>query len=413
VQEWVENTLIVAREKGLLILSSPTQLPVFADIYRRLKKPESQFFGCWKILYPSTRTRRKPVEPFIDASSKNRIEESPMKTEPRSKSLLMTGRELMSLKPAEQEWIVDGLLRTNRKRPSVLAGKPESGKSCLSKQLAVAVLQGRSFLGRQTIQADVLYWCTEDTPEDIQDSFKHLGYDPDRDRNLFVFKGDCEQNSIDSLHDVLGECPGVKLVIIETLDDLLKLKDIKENTAARQAFDKFNSIVMKKFCHRVAFLGLHHIKKRETESSGDGLLGASVIRGRTDGKWYLKTKSDDDPRRIFHTEVRKGKNIEQTYLDYNAETETSTLGITVAEERKLGAGKTGERIKQAILEYFVAHPDSSFEKDCLPVIDGNSDLKRKMFRELVARDFLIKGGKGSKASPFVYRVPEIPVEVAA
>jgi hypothetical protein len=61
----------------------------------------------------------------------------------------------------------------------------------------------------------------------------------------------------------------------------------------------------------------------------------------------------------------------------------------------------------------VAHPDSSFEKDCLPVIDGNSDLKRRMFRELAAKDFLVKSGKGTKTSPFVYRVAEIPVEAVA
>jgi hypothetical protein len=322
----------------------------------------------------------------------------------------MNGRELMALKVVPQEWMVDGLLRVGRKRISLLAGKPESGKSSIGRQLAVAVAKGLPFFGRQTVRGSVLLWQTEECPEDVQASLRCLGYDADTDENILVFNGDASDNTIEALDEALQQHPNVRLVIIETLDDLLKVEDIKENTAARRAFDDFDRTVVSKHCSRVAFLALHHIKKREGDRAGDGLLGASVIRGRTDAKWYVTVKSDDDPRRIFHTEVRRGRNIERTILDFNDKTETNTLGMTLAEDRKLGAGKTAERIREDIIRYFSVNPNKTFEHDCLRVVEGNSDVKRKLFKELLASGCLVESGKGSKGSPFVYRAASLPVE---
>ncbi len=331
-------------------------------------------------------------------------------TPKKKKSLLMTGKELMAMKVVPQEWMVDGLLRIGRKRISLLAGKPESGKSCIGRQLAVAVAKGQPFFGRKTVRGSVLLWQTEECPEDVQASLRCLGYDADRDENILVFNGDASENNIYTLRDALEQNPTVRLVIIETLDDLLKVEDIKENTAARKAFDAFDAAVVSRYSHRTAFLALHHIKKREGDRAGDGLLGASVIRGRTDAKWYVTVKSDDDPRRIFHTEVRRGRNIERTILDFNEKTEANTLGMTLAEDRKLGAARTAERIKEDIIKYFSANPGKTFEQACLRIVEGNSDVKRKLFKELVASGCLVESGKGSKGSPFVYRAVTIQEE---
>jgi hypothetical protein len=331
-------------------------------------------------------------------------------TPKKKRSLLMTGKELMAMTVAPQEWMVDGLLRIGRKRISLLAGKPESGKSCISRQLAVAVAKGIPFLGRQTVRGEVILWQTEECPEDVQASLRCLGYDAERDENILVFSGDASENNVHALRDALEQHPTVKLVIIETLDDLLKIEDIKENTCARKAFDAFDAAVVSRYSHRAAFLALHHIKKREGDRAGDGLLGASVIRGRTDAKWYITVKNDDDPRRIFHTEVRRGRNIERTILDFNDKTEANTLGMTLAEDRKLGAGRNAERIKEDIIKYFSANPGRTFEQDCIRVVEGNSDVKRKLFKELLASGCLVESGKGSKGSPYVYRTVTIQQE---
>ena len=65
---------------------------------------------------------------------------------------------------------------------------------------------------------------------------------------------------------MLREDEHIKLVIIETLDDLLKISDIKENTAAREAFEKFATELMIPFSSRASFLALHHIKRLKQSS---------------------------------------------------------------------------------------------------------------------------------------------------
>ncbi len=254
---------------------------------------------------------------------------------------LLTVAELKAIKYPPSDWIVEDLIRLGRRRPSLLAGKPESGKSTFARQLAVSVTKAIPIIGRQTKRSPVIYWQTEDDPADVLDSWNRLGYDEANDEKLLTLvDSGYESNNLDKLHDALVEHSDVGLVIVETLDDLLKMEDIKENTAARKAFDTFHAKIGRHFSHRTAFLCLTHLKKKDCDESGDMIMGATVIRGRTDAKLYMKTVSDDDDRHIIHSKVREGRPIPQTYLDFNSETKASTLGLTVAEERKMNVGKT-------------------------------------------------------------------------
>lgn len=73
-------------------------------------------------------------------------------------------------------------------------------------------------------------------------------------------------------------------------------------------------------------------------------------------------------------------------------------------------GKTTERIEEDIIKYFAVHPNSSFEQDCFPVVEGNTNLKRRIFNSLVKDGALVKSGKGVKGSPAVYHLKPIPIE---
>jgi len=318
------------------------------------------------------------------------------------------------LEVSEYEWLVDGLLRTNRRRPSLLAGRPESGKSSLAWMLAADVAAGRSFLGRKTKPCEVLYIHSEETPEECQDILDELGHDWDHDRKIHVVDvNDCGANRhdrLEALARLLTAYPGVQLVIIEMLDDFLQIADIKENTASRQAFEEFDRVVMEKFAKSVSFVMLHHLGKKETDLSGDAILGATVLQGRTDTKIFLKQASDDDPRRLLHVTVRRGGTaIPKTYLDFDPRTGRSTLGRTLADERKANSSKTADRIRGQIIEYFAHHPATT-EESCLETIEGNHDTKRAKFKELRRTGILKQSGRGIKGDPFVFSPAPIPYE---
>src|SRR6516225_7723407 len=79
----------------------------------------------------------------------------------RKKMTMHSLSELRERPRSNSEWVVEDLLRTNRKRCSLLCGDPEAGKSTLARQLAAAVAQGKPFLGRQTLKGKILYWVPQ------------------------------------------------------------------------------------------------------------------------------------------------------------------------------------------------------------------------------------------------------------
>jgi AAA domain len=309
------------------------------------------------------------------------------------------------------DWIVEGLLRTGLRRPSLLAAKPETGKSTLARQLAVAVSQGAPFLGRATTRSAVIYWQTEDEVQDVSSAFTRLG-SKEGDENVHIFQGDPDSSSCEDIAEMLRRDEHIKLVIIETLDDLLKISDIKENTAAREAFDKFTTQLMMPFSHRASFLALHHMKKAETNFAGDGLLGASTIRGRTDAKIYLAQATPDDERRLIWSTKRVGRAIPKTFLVFDPATGKSELGETIADAKRNAEVEEKNAIQTKLFDILLSHPEGIEHKDLLTSLSGSSKNRTFLIREAVLGGSVTKSGRGVKASPFVYRMAEVPMEVS-
>jgi RecA-family ATPase len=244
-------------------------------------------------------------------------------------------KDLQQLPTEPSEYIVEGLLRTNRKRPSLICGAPESGKSTLAIQLAKSVAQGISFLGRKTVKGKVLYWQSE---EHVQDAKQDFLLDSSPTDPLLVVHPDPADDHCKVLGSLLDKHPDTKLVIIETLDDFLRTEDISDNNENRAQFERLEREVIGKHHQHCAFVILHWFKKSDTQTSAKSLninkiLGATVIAGKTDTKIYLRQVSDADQRRVVQASIRKGACIEPTYLLFDQANQTSRLGATVAEEK--------------------------------------------------------------------------------
>ena len=231
-------------------------------------------------------------------------------------------------------WVVDNLLRTNRKRISLLCGSPHAGKSTLARQLAVAVAHGEPFLGRATLKSKVAYWQSEETEQDAAEDFQKSGMAV-TEPNFNLLHADPAENNLTALNKYLTDDPDIRLVIIETLDDFLQMDDLDKNPSTRRAFEKFDSEVVNEHAHRCCFVALHHFKKSDEQrgSSLHKILGATVIAGKTDCKLFMRGCGDSDPRRVINVQTRKGIPIEPTYLVFTEATQSSTLGTTLADER--------------------------------------------------------------------------------
>src|SRR5437764_1295624 len=122
-------------------------------------------------------------------------------------------------------WIVDNLLRTNRKRISLLCGSPHAGKSTLARQLTVAVVHGEPFLGRATLKSKVAFWQSEESEDDAREDFIKSGMTLD-EPNFVLLHADSAENNLRALNECLTNDPDIRLVIIETLDDFLQMDDL-------------------------------------------------------------------------------------------------------------------------------------------------------------------------------------------
>jgi predicted transcriptional regulator len=231
------------------------------------------------------------------------------------------------------DWIVAGMLRNNRKRPSLLCGLPHAGKSTLARQLAVAVSRGDDFLGRATKKGRVLFWHSEDSEQDALEDFLKQGADIDSDIDVMHSEqgtaGGRQLELAEALTIAEAEGHPFDLVIIETLGDFLQPDDENSNAELRTLLADFSQVVVSKY-QRTAFLLIHHFNKATDSSVTNNAIlrvsGARAITGKTDAQWFMYSLSDNDPKRIFATKVRKGDDIEPTYLDFDPHTDTSTLG---------------------------------------------------------------------------------------
>lgn len=300
--------------------------------------------------------------------------------------------------------VEDLLLKTGI---SILVGKPKVGKSSMARQLAVAVAEGRSFLGHNVISGDVLYFILEGPKGVVAQHFHKLGYTGTKGtirivHQMMPYEGEL---GLQKLEATLAANPKTVLVIIDPATKFLRLPDSDKNDIVSVAIEKLEAVAKKVGVH-VQMLA--HAKKKATDDVGDSLLGSTGFRAAADTNLFLVKVGND---RVLSTEQRWGTALEPTVVMYDAERGEMNLGKSVdeiqsaAEERK--ARKTRERIEADIIAV-VAELHSPTHADVVSKVKGNAMAKLEVLNSLVERKLLVKSGAGTRGEPTCYslNVPE-------
>ena len=111
-------------------------------------------------------------------------------------------------------WLVEGLLAPGL---YFLGGSPKVGKSWPALQLCLAVCRGESFLGFRTRKSEVLYLALEDGPRRLHARALHLTEETPAGLHLCGHAPLIGQGLEQQLDQMLDEHPGIRLVIIDTL----------------------------------------------------------------------------------------------------------------------------------------------------------------------------------------------------
>jgi len=217
--------------------------------------------------------------------------------------LTLLGADLYDKQYPPRQFLIDGLIQ--RGNFVVLAGRPKSGKSWLTLQLAQAIDQGQPFLGRATTKARVLLLALEDGQRRVHERLHVRKWKPQN--TLIAF--DClpfdDQRGdpgpgLEQLFNTIRESRA-EIVVVDTLRKALSGKSDESNNAEMAAI----LYRLADFAHEnsVAILLTHHTTKTNTDDPFNSVRGAGAIRGSYDMGIVLQ-RDPKEKEAILHVESR-------------------------------------------------------------------------------------------------------------
>jgi AAA domain len=286
-------------------------------------------------------------------------------------------------KPAPIPYIVDGLLTQGGL--SILGGKPKQGKSSMSRYLAVCVAAGKQFLGRDARKGEVILLNLEDPTNHTDNCLKALGYDPAAGHgqiHIVTTLSPKIDETFDALINALERLPDVRLVIVDHLAKLLRLKDLSEYMPVQAGCQRLRDVA-RKFPH-VHIMALAHCKKVQTDDPFDQILGSTAMRGEPDTNLVIFGQNREQNReRFIISETRVGRAIQATQLLAELVTlaganviSNLTLGMSLHEWE----AEKGEKVQTRNGADF-EHRIISFLQGC----DGKAALQQSILRDVTGK----------------------------
>jgi RecA-family ATPase len=278
---------------------------------------------------------------------------------------------------------------------SILAGKPKAGKSTLVRQLAIAVAQGKPFLGRQTVQSKVIYIALEEKRSEIKRHFQDLGLtgsDP-----VLIHCNVAPKDALKLLQTKVEAEKDVGLIIIDPLFKFTRFTDGNDYVTVSAALEHVLQLARVYGAH---IMTVHHTKKKKSEDVMDDVLGSTALAGGVDTLMILDI---DGQQRSVATIQRYGQNLPMTQLTFNQERREIALGITGEEAEALRSTKVKDEIENNILSFVKKHCGCT-QENIFAAVSGRTTTKKSVFRDLVKLDVLSESGDGTKGSPFRYAI---------
>ncbi len=292
--------------------------------------------------------------------------------------------DLMAEPKEEASSLVDGMLPAAG--TSVLVAKPKVGKTTMARQLAVSVARGQPFLGRATTAGPVIYLALEEKRAEVREHFRAMGASGE---DIHVHCGSSPRDGVAKLRR-LAERIRPALIIVDPLFRMARVDDANNYAQVSAALEPLMAIARETGAH---ILFVHHAGKGE-RSGGDSILGSTAILGTVDTAILMRR---GESCRTVRTMQRYGADLEETVLEFDAETRTVSLGKSKEEVDERG-------LADEMLEVLQGKDAPLTEEKLLAEAEGKTGAKRTALRQLVKEGKVERLGEGKRGSPFLYRV---------
>ncbi len=273
---------------------------------------------------------------------------------------------------------------------TLLCGNPKTGKSYLSLDIAVSIVEGKMIFGQIPVdQGAVLYLALEDGERRLQERLLTVGGKIANEDDLhFSTTWDClDEGGKEKLIEKIDEIDNLKLVIIDTLGK------IRPASAKKDLYQQDYKIIgnLKDIADhfKVPMVVVHHMRKMGSEDIFEKVSGTYGLTGAADTILVLDRKRESDLASLKIT----GRDIEEGSYSLKFEKENCTWKFTdeVVDKPQLN-GMSGE-----VVELINNNNGSMESKDIVSNLTkkGHKESSvRWWLSELVKKKILSRDGRG-------------------
>ena len=189
--------------------------------------------------------------------------------------------------------IVEGL--------TLLCGASKIGKSWFMLGMCCAVASGRPFLGRETLQGDVLYLALEDSERRLKERLNKLGESPTSSLQFATSALTLDSGLLEQMEDWATHTAAPRLIVVDTLQ---KVRGASPSRANAYAVDYEAMGKLKAFADRrhIALVLVHHLNKSKDASDPfDKISGSTGLMGAADTSILIDRERGTDTAKLSYT----------------------------------------------------------------------------------------------------------------
>lgn len=281
-------------------------------------------------------------------------------------------------------FLFDGLLANGL---TILAGRPKSGKSWLTLQMAIDAAMRRSFLGRFGVKgaAKVLYFGLEEAPARTHNRLRMLVPRADIQLQNIEFR-----YSLNSLADGGAEelenlltVGGYELLVVDTFLKVAKASG-GNNNVMRSEYREIAQLQELAQRYKLAIVLVHHTRKMSAESGLDTVAGTTGITAACDAVWTLRKQASGES--ILEI---TGREMEEQTLALRLESGETFGWRLIGEGAEVGMSEARQEIVELLKDDAPLSPRAiatSLRKNAVTV--------RRLLQKLAAGDIVRKDRSG-------------------
>lgn len=220
---------------------------------------------------------------------------------------LLDGARFEPVKFVVEELLPEGFI--------LFAAKPKVGKSYITLDLALSVLDGGTFWGYQCIQGDTLTYSFEDTHRRLQDRYRALRPDGIANKAGFLyFTGDSNVPRLAAapgepcfthhLERELAKRPATRLIVIDPIVAIRADQRDKTKGLYQVDYDNIRRVQQIAIRYGVTIVGVHHSNKsKDVIDPADMVSGSTGMTAAADGVWVMDPDKDRESAQLY-TQMR-------------------------------------------------------------------------------------------------------------